>query len=304
MYYANSIDPQTGLPSNPTEETFVYFVSHCSSNLNLSFKTIKLYLSGIRHAYIDSGLGDPFKLHNLAPMLQLHQVLRGIKKCQRQTDRPRLPITFDILTAFTKFMCRGFFGPYLDSMMKAVCSVAFFGFLRCGEFTTSQYEFDAAYNLSRNDIVFNSQYSDVVDEMHICLKSSKTDPFRQGVIIKLFKTTGHTCPIVNTIEFLQKRDAIHPRPWSDSPLFAMPTGAPLTRKCFISMLNQLCSATGLNPSHYSGHSLRIGAATTAARHNVPDHLIQVLGRWSSDCYKTYIKTSPHSIAQAQRTMAH
>ena len=34
-----------------------------------------------------------------------------------------------------------------------------------------------------------------------------------------------------------------------------------------------------------------------------DHLIQTLGRWSSDCYTRYIHTSPKVIQQAQKQLA-
>ena len=73
----------TGLLDSPSEELFMYFVSHCATVLNLSVKTIKLCLSGIRNAYIEGGFGDPFKFHNV-PMLQL-QVLCGIRNCEPQT---------------------------------------------------------------------------------------------------------------------------------------------------------------------------------------------------------------------------
>jgi len=36
--------------------------------------------------------------------------------------------------------------------------------------------------------------------------------------------------------------------------------------------------------NFSTHSFRIGAATVAARNEIPDHLIQALGRWSSNAY--------------------
>jgi hypothetical protein len=41
---------------------------------------------------------------------------------------------------------------------------------------------------------------------------------------------------------------------------------------------------------YSGHSFQIGAATTAGSVHVEDHLIKILGRWSSDAYCKYIRT--------------
>ena len=292
----------SGLPDRPSEELFMYFVSHCATVLNLSVKTIKLYLSGIRNAYIEGGFGDPFKIHNV-PMLQLQQVLRGIKKCEPQTTRPRLPITFEILSSFIDIMNRGFFGQYIDALMKAACCVAFFGFLRCGEFTTTSSQFDASCGLSRADISFNNVAEASVTQMRICLKASKTDPFRQGTVIKLFKIQGHTCPVTTSIAFLHQPDCnsrLHPY---SSPLFAMPNGEPLTRKSFINMLNQLCMASGLNPNLYSGHSLRIGAATSAAKRAVADHLIQVLGRWKSDCYKVYIRTSNETLHSAHIAMS-
>ena len=51
----------------------------------------------------------------------------------------------------------------------------------------------------------------------------------------------------------------------------------------------------------STHSFRIGAATTAAAAGYPKWAIQTLGRWSSDCYKTYIRipeSTTNSLSQA------
>ena len=207
-----------GLPC-PSEDLFMYFVSHCSTNLNLQFKTIKLYPCGIRHAYIEHGLGDPFILPGNLPMLQLQQVLRGIKKYQPQLCKPRLPITYEILSQFVAIMDRGFFGKYL---LKSAYCVGFFGFLRCGEFTSPTSKFDNSTGLTRLDILFNNLHEDLVTELHLVLQSSKTDPFRQGIIIKLFRTSGAICPIKNTIALLRLRDSSSHLAHRVTPLFAMP----------------------------------------------------------------------------------
>ena len=38
------------------------------------------------------------------------------------------------------------------------------------------------------------------------------------------------------------------------------------------------------------------SATVAARRGIPDHLIQALGRWSGDAYKSYIRTPSETLA--------
>ena len=68
---------------------------------------------------------------------------------------------------------------------------------------------------------------------------------------------------------------------STEPLFISESGHVATCFWFHHHLRQVLSLSGLSPIHYSGHSFRIGAATSASRNGVPEHLIQILGRWSS-----------------------
>jgi len=42
---------------------------------------------------------------------------------------------------------------------------------------------------------------------------------------------------------------------------------------------------------FTSHSLRIGAATTAAANNVPSEEIEKAGRWKSNKYVTYVRTT-------------
>ena len=200
-------------------------------------------------------------------------------------------------------MHKGFFGPYMDALLTAACSISFFGFVRCGEFTSTSAHLDDTSGLPRGDITHNHPIKSYVTQMKIRLNSSKTDPFRFGVSISLFQVNCIACPITAAIHYLRRRDAIPGLSHVNSPLLCLANGEPLTRKLLVNSLNRLCQACGLNTCHYSSHSMRIGAATSAAQQHMADHLIQMLRRWSSDCYKTYIRTSPTVLLKAHKTLA-
>ncbi|CAG2205116.1 unnamed protein product [Mytilus edulis] len=166
-----------------------------------------------------------------------------------------------------------------------------FGFLRCGELTVNT-DFDASCNLCIEDITFEEDYA----ILH--LKTSKTDPFRSGVNIYLFKNNTSVCPVKSLIRYLDVRRSRFSIACNSSPLFVMENGEALTRTFFINHVRSILEIIGLNPSNYNGHSFRIGAATSVAS-KIEDHLIKILGRWSSECYTRYIHTPKSTIKQAQ-----
>ena len=110
------------------EELFIYFATHCSINLGLAYITIKVYLGGIRNVYIELGKGDPFMIGNEL-LLKLQLLLKGIKKAKRQSTLTRLPITRDLLHAMCNMLSHSLFGPYLDTLIWAAITMAFYGFL-------------------------------------------------------------------------------------------------------------------------------------------------------------------------------
>ena len=57
------------------------------------------------------------------------------------------------------------------------------------------------------------------------------------------------------------------------------------------------------PSKFSSHSFRIGAATVAAHSGIPDHLIQTMGRWSSNASQLYIRMPADSLAALSKKLA-
>lgn len=170
------------------------------------------------------------------------------------------------------------------------------GFLRCGEFTIKHNN----VHTRRSDYI---RIQDITFEQKdkyfsILLRSSKTDPFRKGVLVHIYRNEV-LCPVKSMRRYMKLRVTQNTN--LESALFYYHQ-AMVTRVKFIEYMRQVLEVVGLDTQNYNGHSFRIGAATSAAAAGVEDHLIQNLGRWSSNCYTRYIRTSARVIESAQNQM--
>ena len=280
------------LPVPASEHQLCQFVSHMA-DVGLKHKTIKCYLSAVRHLHLEEKLPDP----GLCNMARLEHVLRGVKSLQAKQgsqSKPRLPITPTILLKLRKVW---------DSrptdkdriMLWAASCICFFGFMRAGEITVlSDTAYDASTHLSVKDVSVDSKSNPGMVKLH--LKASKTDPFRQGVDIFVGKTTDRLCPVAALLSYIAVRG------YGEGPLFIFSDGRFLTRDRFVAKVREAMSLAGLNYNDYSGHSFRIGAATTAAQKGISDSTIKMLGRWKSSAYALYIKTPRDHLAKFSTTL--
>ena len=277
-----------------SESTLCYFVSFLAT-AKLKHQTIKCYLSAVRHLHITEGHNDPFKVD----LPRLHYVLRGIKRSQGEEgvnrDRVHLPITPSILAQLFKVWSPSS-TKYKETMLWAAACVGFFGFLRSGEFTVpSSDAYDPSVHLSFHDIAVNSHSAPSL--VRLRLKTSKTDPFRQGVDIFLGRGSKELCPVLALTHFLALRGS------KPGPLFCWANGAPLTKPNLISSLRSALELAGHDPSKFAGHSFRVGAASTAAERGIEDSVIKVLGRWNSDAYCRYIKLPASELVAYSRVLS-
>ena len=255
--------------------------------------SIRTYLAAVRHAQVVRGLPEP-RQHSSLPRLQLLQsgVRRDRAERGQATPRPRLPITPPILRRLKSSWGRG---PD-DVMLWAVSVTCFFGFFRAGELTVpSQSAFDPRVHLTWGDITREGGHPPAW--ARVFLKRSKTDQFGRGVAIYLGATGDDLCPVTALLEYVAVRGV------SQGPFFRFVDGTPLTKARFVSRVRAALERAGVPCRLYSGHSFRIGAATTAAEKGVQDSTIQALGRWSSTAFLSYIRTPPAHLAQLSRTLA-
>lgn len=271
------------------EDMLIYFVTYCHSSLKLKWTTIKLYLAGIRFHYLKAGQENPF-----LSVDRLQCIIRGIKRSQEVKSKPRLPIDVKILSKLCQLLQTGVFSPYMDKTLECMCLLAFYGFLRCAEFTVNSLASSGSF-LRICDVTF----SDDKSMFTLSLRSSKTDPFRKGVQILYFRK-NLLCPVSSMLSFIYsyRKQTLG----SEAPLFVDDRNQPFSRHLFVTYLRDLLGRLGYKETDYCGHSFRIGAATTAAAAGIEDHLIQTLGRWNSSCYMRYIRVSRNVVQEAQRKL--
>jgi hypothetical protein len=223
---------------------------------------------------------------------RLKRIIRGIKRFHGEADtRERLPITRDILLQLLRCLPRWETDITQANLYAAVC-VAFAEFLRVGEFTWSSTDRALGpggfprWHVTRQSVTFAADGSRV----YLCIPASKSDPFRHSVTITLAATGDSACPVAAL------RNLFHRFPQSTptDPLFARAHGHPFSRHYFIAALRACLRHLGIG-GHYSSHSFRRGAATSARRAGLSDSEIQLLGRWQSDAYKRYIDIHPEQL---------
>ncbi len=275
---------RTPVPAD--EDTLCHFAATLAVE-GLRHKTIKSYMAGVRHLHISEGHGDPFSggLH------RLHYVLRGVKRAEGMsgvTKRERRPITPDLLRKI-----KSVWDPRAHEadivMLWAACCLAYFGFMRIGELTVPTEDgYDASSHLSWGDVSVDDPNSP--SRMEVRIKASKTDPFRQGISLFIGKVASDLCPVSAILAYMVVRGK------SEGPLFRFRDRKPLTRQKLVTAVKNALEKAGVDPGQYSGHSFRIGAATTAAARGLEDSTVRTLGRWKSLAYLEYIRIPREQLA--------
>ena len=140
--------------------------------------------------------------------LQLQRLLRGIKRHQGSSLPQRQPVTANLMQIIQHS---------LDAhnsehiMLWAACCLGFFGFLWAGEITVN-CAFDPSIHLTVPDLQVDAEVNP--SSLRVCIKSSKTDPFRQRCFIYLGRGQASLCPIISaTLAYLHRQGP------SSGPLF-------------------------------------------------------------------------------------
>jgi hypothetical protein len=269
-------------PCPVTEDVLLYYISYLFKD-HLKGSTIRVYISAIRNLHVSNGVSFIGYTPKIAMALKGANVL---------SDPPsrKEPITFSILSALIPLLS----GRCDAIMMEAVFSLAFFGCLRCGEFcVTDSAPFDPSVHPCIGDVLLLP----VKEKMFsLLLKVSKTDAFNAGVKVYVGCSGAAICAYCSMKRYLASRGHLE----ISQPLFVDPNGNVLRRRYFVSTVKLLLSFLSLDPSRFSGHSFRAGAATSGAQIGMDNWEIKMLGRWSSEAYNVYIRNPKIAAKFAKR----
>ena len=250
------------------------FLAHCFTT-GISHSTAHVYVSAINHLFDDAMLPSPTGSRSVVHALQ------GYKRRRTAPPDSRLPITYDILKRLKFDLRTADYCSHDRRVFWTACVMAFFGYLRVSEYCTAYAERQSPADLRLGDLTVRS------DEVILTLRSSKTDPFREGQRVALRPTGRSICPVSVVhalISSLKKSRLRQPR----SPVLTFADGSFLSCSRFRHFIKRMM-AYHPEGHRFGTHSFRIGAATTAALIGQHPDEIKRAGRWKSNVYAGYIR---------------
>lgn len=267
-----------------SEDQLLAYVAHLNKR-DLSHSTVSVYLAAVRSLHVTEGYSDPLK-----DCQRLARAVRGVA-ITHQSPKQKLPITFNIMSRIIPYTT----STYDSYMMWTAMNLAYFGLLRASEYCVTTPPFNNKKDLRLCDVSMQN------NGLIVNLKCSKTDKCNNGVEVYIGCSENPVCAVCTMSNYLCKRETVFSSD-PESPLFLFTSGTPLTRSLLCNHI-KLCIATlGFNPDNYSGHSLRAGGATDAAKNGLADWEIKFLGRWTSNAYLRYIRLPPEFKAGLARRM--
>ena len=245
------------------------FVSYLHTQ-SYSPASIVAHTSSIGYIHRLMGLPNPVA----ATIIQ--KLLAGVTKVSPPSP-PRLPITIGILVSLIESIDQVIVHHYHRALLKAMITVGFFGLMRIGELTRSK---EKVVPLSIQQLTFCHSY------ISISITHFKHNQSLLPLEIPIqFQSLPQICPVRHLTYFLSLRG------YEPGPLFCFPTLSPIPRQFFSKHLSRLISFSGFQVERYKSHSLRIGGASYYASLGYSDAQIRLLGRWESNAFVRYIRSS-------------
>ena len=146
--------------------------------------------------------------------------------------------------------------------------------------------FDQSIDLARGDIATAE-----AERLAFFMRPAKNMRHRRGKTVPIVIGGGGTkidacAEVVRMLEM----DPTPPGRAASTPMFRKADGSAYTTDDIRNLIRQIVAAIGLDPALFGAHSLRIGGATALFAAGADPIHIRTMGRWSSDCYRLYVRS--------------
>ena len=262
-------------PVDPTPDTLSFYAVYSAHYIKP--KSVSSYLSGLCSQL------EPF-----FPEVRSHRhhwlvtkALAGCKKMFPSTTSRKRPVTRSELADITRQYPPSL--SYDDNLFLAILLTGFHGLMRLGELTwpDNKQLWDYRKVIMRNTVQVHPKCFQFV------LPGHKADRFFEGSLVIIQTTDCGDDPWAPFTKYLILRDR---RFAFRAELWLKENGTIPTRAWFLRRLHHHLSG------NIGGQSLRAGGATALAEAGIPPHIIQAIGRWSSDAFQIYIRRHPVFLA--------
>jgi len=259
-------------PVEPTPDTLSFFAVYMCHHIKP--KSVDSYLSGICNQL------EPF-----FPDVRAHghhrlvvKTIQGCKKLHPSAPSRKRPLTRSDLEAVSRHFSSS--SSDNDNLFITILFTGFHGLLRLGELVWPDHK---KYKITAK-LFFATRFNVIKN-----LPGHKADRFFDGNHVIIQATHWADEPFFPFISYIHARDQHFPcRP----ELWLKEDGSIPTKSWFIRCLRRLFPSE----SNVGGHALRAGGATALAEAGIPLHIIQAIGRWSSEAFHIYIRRHPTLLA--------
>ncbi len=210
-------------------------------------------------------------------------MLRGVKRQTKVSDH-RKPFTEKMVHQLILTLPEVVSDSYLVLMYAALFAWAFYGGLRCSEYTMPVV---ADHNLHLSDISKMENGNQAAYKINFRSYKHSPDFIPDFIMVP----SGHPilCPVLLMDQYLLFRKDV------GDALFVDRTG-PVTRLELDNLLTDCLNKLGWDVNAYETHSFRIGRATAWMEQGFSPAQIMQMGRWRSDAYKVYLRPQVITLA--------
>ena len=258
---------------SPSVKILCVYIEYLASK-NLSPNTIKNKLSHIR-TYLKQ---CRVPVDNAYDELVKNALDAVARKSEFQT-KAKDPIPLNIVKQIILNI------PYdiIGCNLRAALMLLLYGAYRQSEvLPPTASSFDPRKHITRGDIIFNT------DHVVVIQKHGKNQQLFNQVRKCIFKPSlkSELC----LVTALKTVISLTPTVCAEQPMFADGKGMPIPCQTLRSLWDTSLQKMGFPPKQYSLHSIRKGVSSLAYEKGASELDIKSYGCWSSDAYKTYIKT--------------